>query len=247
MSVKDSISHLIAVQVLDERVVVLTRRLESLPIELGEREARNETMRAEADGMEAQRMQTMTRANSLENDVRDLQARIEKLERQQLSLRDAGAVAIAAHEAEECRSRMGHGEEEALTALDKAEELEPKIAEARKEVEEDAVEIEMFRETVARDQEDLKIEIEQLKERRAQRIPRINRSLFDLYERLLPSRKGKPMAPLRGEACGGCGMAVPANDRVKVKAASTIATCRSCQRILVEQEIWAAVREATQT
>ena len=244
---KDSLAHIIAVQVLDERIAVLTRRLASLPMELSEREARNSTLELEADGLEAQRMQSQSRANSLETDVLDLQGRIEKLETQSRTLRDAGAVSVAQHEVEEWRNRMGQAEENALKELDIAEDMVGKIKEARDLTTSDAEELEQFRTTVARDQLDLDEDIKGLRERREQRLPSINRSLYEMYERLAPSRKGKPVAPLRGQSCGGCGMVIPPNDQVKVKAASTVATCRGCQRILVEQEMWKAVREATET
>lgn len=242
---KETLSTLLATQKFDERIAVLSRRLESLPSELGERETRYSVLEAEAEGFFVDQKKALSWAQSLENDVRDWEARVEKLEQQIRTLRDAGAAQVAQHEAEQHRGEIAKAEEKALGLLERAEALADKGIIAREGLSPELEELEMFRKTVAEDEIQLQEEIAYLQKERASLFQKAQRAGRDLYEKLMPSRKGKPMAALRGDSCGGCGMSVAPNDRLKVAKMASIATCRSCSRILVPEELWNSIREET--
>ena len=234
---KETLSTLTAVQKFDDRLMVLRRRLESLPVELGEQETRYSVLEAEAEKHLVERKRALSWAQSLENDVRDWEARVEKLEQQIRILRDAGAAQVARHEAEQHRGEIAKAEEKAIVLLEKAEKLAESAVEAE--------ELELFRKTVVADEVELQEEIAFLQNCRDTLFQKAHRSGRDLYEKLMPSRKGRPVTSLRGDSCGGCGMSVAPNDRIKVAKMASIATCRSCSRILVQEEVWDGVREET--
>lgn len=240
---KNDFVQLVVSQRMDQRIAVLEKRLADLPVELAEREARHSVMEAEAGAFEGDRKKALMKAQDLENDIRDFESRISKLELQKNTLRDAGAIAIAQHEQEEHRTQLMKAEEDALVLLEKAEGLVPQHAEALERISEDAVELAKFREVVAQDSAELEAEIAVLRSKRDERFCDIPKPAQGAYEELAPSRSGRPTAPLRGESCGGCGMMIPPNDRVKVLAADALIPCRGCQRILVTQELWTAAEE----
>ncbi len=80
-----NLSQLILAQLLDKRLVVLQRRLDSLPVELTEREASFAALQAEADEVIAERKASLARSNDLENQVRTRDERIAKLETEGLN------------------------------------------------------------------------------------------------------------------------------------------------------------------
>ncbi len=108
--------------------MVLRRRLESLPVELGEQETRYSVLEAEAEKHLVERKRALSWAQSLENDVRDWEARVEKLEQQIRILRDAGAAQVARHEAEQHRGEIAKAEEKAKKKPDPAKMFEKKDA-----------------------------------------------------------------------------------------------------------------------
>ncbi len=242
---KETLSTLTAVQKFDDRLMDLRRRLESLPVELGEQETRYSVLEAEAEKHLVERKRALSWAQSLENDVRDWDARVEKLEQQIRILRDAGAAQVARHEAEQHRGEIAKAEEKAIVLLEKAEKLAESAVEAKEGLAPELEELELFRKTVVADEVELQEEIAFLQNCRDTLFQKAHRSGRDLYEKLMPSRKGRPVTSLRGDSCGGCGMSVAPNDRIKVAKMASIATCRSCSRILVQEEVWDSVREET--
>lgn len=235
---KDDLRNLVALQRLDEQLAVLRRRLESLPAELGERESDLAALEAAAEGLEGQRKAALVRAQELENEVLQMEERIRRLERQIRDSRDAGAIQVAEHEAGELRQRIARAQEEELSELDRAEALEKEVAASRERLDRAREELEQFRATVAEDEARLTAEAAGLQERRKTLSKSLPSPLRDVYEKLLPARRGRPLAALRGESCGGCGMVVPPNDRLLVQTAATLVRCRSCSRILVSLDLW---------
>ncbi len=240
---RELLLSLVQAQRLDERLATLRRRARSLPEELTEREAAHAALEAEAEALENERRSSLARARELENEARSHEQRIERLEEQARNLRDAGAVEVAQHEAEELRDRVATLENEALALLERAEELAAERDRSQEKVEASAQELALFRRTVASDEESLQAEILDLERRREEVLGPATGRLRDLYEKLLPSRKGRALAPLRGDSCGGCGMVVPPNDRIGVRRALEVVQCRSCARILVHPDLWSEAAE----
>lgn len=238
-AVRDSLAFLVQLQHLDDRLAALERRLGSLPAELQERGARAAALAAAAEDLERQRKGALLRAQELENDVRDHEARLRKLEAQGRQMRDAGALVILQHEAQELRDRIAKEEEEGLLLLERAEELVPERDRAQARAREAAAELDQFRSAVAADEEQLAAERSVQQSARAALLRQLPEEARELYEKLLQARRGKAVAPLRGESCSGCGMVVPPNDRLRVLAMHEVACCRSCSRILVTAELWA--------
>jgi len=236
--VQTHLRNLVALQRLDEQLTVLRRRLESLPVELGERESDLAALEAAAEGLEGRRKAALARAQDLENDVLQMEQRVQRLDAQSRGSRDAGAIQVAEHEAGELRDRISRAQEEALEDLDRAERLQAEVAEARERLAQARAEFEQFRTTVAEDEQQLEAEEAELQARRKALLKSLPTQIREVYEKLLPSRRGRALAPLRGESCGGCGMVVPPNDRMHVHAGSTLVRCRSCSRILVDLPLW---------
>ena len=235
---KEAIAALVQVQQLDERLAVLHRRLESLPEELAEREAHQSAQAAEADSVEGQRKAALARSRDLENEVRKHEERVAKLTDQINNTRDAGAVQVAQHEVQELRDRIASSEEEAIRLLENAERLVETREEARSRAQSAADDLELFRKTVSEDQAELEREIGELQTDRDRAVAKVPKNVAEVYEKLRPARKGRALAPLKGQSCGGCGMVVPPNDRIRVSAQSSMVRCRSCTRILVPVEAW---------
>ncbi|KAA3604532.1 MAG: hypothetical protein DWQ01_22110 [Planctomycetota bacterium] len=235
---KEHLLALVRAQRHDERISVLQRRLASLPAELSQREAEHAALMAGVDHLDEERKACLSRAQNLENDVRQFETRVAKVEKQARESRDASAVQIAEHEANQWRDKISSAEDEALQLLDRAEQLADEKKEAAAKLEQAAAEMEQFRKTVAQDQTDLEGECQSVQEQRDQALQEAGSQGRDLYLKLLPARKGRAIVPLRVDSCGGCGMVVPPNDRVRVHGMNHLVRCRSCTRILVDPQVW---------
>lgn len=241
--VKEQLVSLVRLQHLDERIRTQTKRLASIPEELGEREAAFSAREAAAEQLEAERKSCLARAQDLENDVAKHELRITKLEEQIHGARDAGAVGVAQHEADGLRAKVAAAQEEALQLLEEADRYSADRDTARAEVEEQRKELESFREVVVSDEASLGEALAALQGERAELEQPLSTAARELYARVADARQGRAVAVMRGNSCSGCGSNLPPNEQVKVSAANALLPCRSCGRILVPQEVWAAGAE----
>ncbi|MFQ5748504.1 MAG: zinc ribbon domain-containing protein [Planctomycetota bacterium] len=235
---KQVLARLVQLQRLDERRATLKRRLDSLPVELGERKSQQAVLEAAAEARAAERKSSLARAEELELEVREHELRIQKLEAQTRESRDAGAVQIAQHEVRQHRDKISKNEDEALALLERANALIAEVEKDRQKAREMAAELEKFARTVAEDQTALQAELDALGRERDVLEESLPFEARGVYDKLYPVRKGRPVAPLKGDSCGGCGMVVPPNDRMKVSARKALTRCPSCTRILVSADLW---------
>ncbi len=235
---KETLAALVDVQKLDERLAVLRRRLDSLPVELGERESSHSALEAGTEALEGRRKGALVRSHEIEVEVRTAEDRIEKLETKCRSLRDAGAVQVAQHEAQELRDKISLAQDEELQLLEEADRLEAEVEQGRSQVADSAAELEQFRQSVQADSAELEGQVAALVADRQQRLAALPSGPVDVYEQMLVKRAGRAVCALKGSSCGGCGMMVPPNDRVGVTGTVKLVRCRSCLRILVPGELW---------
>jgi uncharacterized protein len=238
--VKEHLALLVRLQHMDDRIAVQQRRLESIPGELSEAEARFAAKEAAAEQFEAEKKSCLIRAQDLENTVSIDEERIAKIEDQLNRTRDAGAIQIAQHEATGLRERVSSHQEEALRLLEEADGLTVQRDQARAEVAEQRAELGRFRTIVASDLTELGQALEDIKAERENLIQPLTTKGKDLYQKIFEARNRRAVVPLRSGACGGCGMGLSPNDQLKVKAAKGFFQCRSCSCILVEQDLWSA-------
>lgn len=239
--VKEQLIALVRLQQLDERIRVQRNRLASIPEELGEREAAYSAREAGAEQMEAERKSCLARAQDLENDSAKHEGRLAKLEEQIVSARDAGAIAVARHEADGLRVKVAEAQEEALRLLEEADQFAKSRDEAREALQEQRDDLESFRAIASTDEQSLNQELRELEQDRAALQAPLLSTATAIYEKVAGSRDGRAVAPLRGGSCAGCGANLPANEQAKVAMAKALYQCRSCSRILVSMDVWSSV------
>jgi predicted nucleic acid-binding Zn-ribbon protein len=78
-----------------------------------------------------------------------------------------------------------------------------------------------------------KIEVSAEREGLVKNVPE---SVLPLYNRLMKSKAGLAVAPLRDGKCEGCHMKLIASTIMKVQTAKEIAQCEDCGRILYSED-----------
>ncbi|MDA1260145.1 MAG: hypothetical protein O3A20_05935 [Planctomycetota bacterium] len=240
---EQSLTRLVQAQRLEERLVVLQRRADGLPVELSERGAQVSALEAEIDQADAERRAALSKAQDLENEVRTREQRVAKLEKQVLETRDASSAKVAEHEAGELRVRSAEAQDQALGLLERAETLQARAAEVRVRVAAAREDLEQFRATVEADAAGLREEIESYTARRDALLATLDGATRDHFAVVGKRTPGKIVTPLKGDSCGGCGTRMVPNDAVRVRAKNACFRCPSCARFLVSPEIWAAAEQ----
>ncbi|MBC8371927.1 MAG: hypothetical protein H8E25_18145 [Planctomycetes bacterium] len=236
----NTLPSLIKAQELDKRIVVLRRRLESLPIEVGEHESALLAMQAELDEADVERKGCLAKATTIETEVGTNDARIDKLDRMATESPDVSICKVAQHEATELREKNSVAQEQALNLLERADDLESKIANMSPELEQAANDLASFRVTVAKDTTDFQTELEQLLSQRSDYLVNANSAIVKAFESLSERHPGVAVSQLRTDTCGGCGTRLVPNDCMRIQAMKSPVRCPSCTRFLVSQEFWSA-------
>lgn len=240
-NVKSELQNLVRLQVLDEQLRTQRRRLDSIPEELGEREAALAAREASVAQHHADRESCLTRAQQIEEECGVHEQRIDKLDAQTRELSDAGSAAIARHEADALRAKVSQAQDEAISLMEQAEEFAQHAEQAHVACEEHRAELAQFRKVVIEDQASLTERLTELETKRGALFEPIGTNTKLIYEKIAEARDGRAVVPLRGKSCGGCGSPLPPNEQLKVSAAKSLNQCRSCGRVLIPAELWAAV------
>jgi len=123
-------------------------------------------------------------------------------------------------------------EDKILEAMDKIDKAKLNVdAEKKKLLEEEK----FFNEQKAKLENELK-EIEQrlvqLEGQRKQLMPGIDKHIMAQYERILKSRDGLAIVPVKDSSCLGCHMSMPPQVINLIRMYDHIVTCEVCNRIL---------------
>jgi uncharacterized protein len=103
------------------------------------------------------------------------------------------------------------------------------LAETAKRVEEDLVTIKQRHQRMETDRQEVLAERELL-------LTEAPEAIIPLYNRLMKTKDGLAVAPLRDGKCEGCHMKLIASTVIKVQSSREIAQCEDCGRILYIEE-----------
>ena len=139
------------------------------------------------------------------------------------------------HELVSLDKRISDLEDVELDVMERLEQAQSDLAEARAEVERiDARVAELNAARGAR-LEDLRAQAGKLKERRAQVVADLPADLLALYDKLREQKGGVGAALLRQRRCGGCSLQLDNHvlEQIKATPSDEVVRCEECSRILV--------------
>lgn len=168
----------------------------------------------------------------VELDAQTRRTSIQRLKTQQFETRKNDEFQALGHEVARYEKDVDSLETQELELMEVADGLRKQLAEAQqsltatqKIVDEDLAHIVERRSR-------LEGEIAELTAERVKLAAEIPDSVLPLYERLLKTKAGVAVAPLKDGRCGGCHMKLVTATVVKVQSGTQIAQCEDCGRIL---------------
>jgi len=141
-------------------------------------------------------------------------------------------------------------DKEIKDAIEKEQRFRKEILKEEKEIEELTESIESDEDMIKQQEEELRNEREkikneseikqellnQLNDEEQEIIPGLDREILFKFERIIRSKSGRGIVPIRGSVCTGCYMIIPAQFVNDVRAGKNILFCPYCSRILFYQE-----------
>ncbi len=176
-------------------------------------------------------------------EIEHLTQRVETLKNQLYQVRnnkEYDAITKEINKAEETvislmqQTETNEGEKQALTQ--QIETVKEKIQGISRELSENKEELK----EVSKAHEDEEL---QLQGERKNIAARIDTDFLALYDRIRKAKDGKAVVPVRRGACGGCYKTVSPQLNLLLRKNQEIFTCENCGRILIAEEIAAAVNK----
>jgi len=227
---------LLILQDRDRRLLALAKDLEKLPQD----EARAHAKLAGAEAAVTKSHQALLdcelRVKKIELDAETRRTTIKRLKSQQFETRKNEEFVALGHEIVRYENELDAFETKELEAMEEVDVFRSayKAADAaraltRQRVEEDLASIKQRHARMDADRNDVRAEREML-------VTRVPESVIPLYNRLMKTKDGLAIAPMRDGRCGGCHMKLIASTVMKVQTAREITQCEDCGRILYMED-----------
>ena len=230
----DDVRALLILQDRDRRLMALAKDLEKLPQD--ETRAKAKLAGDEAAVAKAKEavVDAELRLKRLEMDADTRRTTIQRLKTQQFETRKNEEYQALGHEIERYGKEIDTLETKELEIMEELDALRAAHAAAQEalgrtkgHVDEDLATISQRRDRVVAERAEVSAEREKL-------LPGLPEDLLPLYERLMRTKDGLAVVPMKDGRCEGCHMKVIASTIMKVHTGKEICQCENCGRILYD-------------
>ena len=225
-----------------EKLLVLQdrdRKINRVQQELAYIGPERETFRTKATATQAQLETAKTRVKQIESDRKQLEldvegkkTQIEKYANQQLLTRKNEEYRALAHEIETCKADITQIEDQEIVLMEQAEQVQKEASRLAREADEIKKLAEGQIAQLGQREENLKKELAELQQGRAELAAAVDESVCQRYERLFKSKGENVVVGVQHGVCGGCHMKLPAQILVMCQAHQELVSCTNCGRIL---------------
>ncbi|RYD22553.1 MAG: hypothetical protein EOP88_07600 [Verrucomicrobiaceae bacterium] len=229
---QDEVRALLILQDRDRRLLALAKDLAKLPQDEAKAKAKLAGDEAAVAKAHQAVQDSELRVKKIELDAETRRTTIKRLKNQQFETRKNEEFVALGHEITRYEKELDGFETQELEAMDEVDGLRTaeKTAQAGLDhtktlVAEDLATVKQRHERMAAEQAEVTAERERL-------VTNVPESIIPLYNKLMKSKDGLAVAPMREGKCGGCHMKLIASTVMKVNSAKEIAQCENCGRIL---------------
>ena len=228
----ETIEKLLLLQDRDQKI----RRVQG---ELAHLSPERDGLRARAAATLSQLETLKTRARQIESDRKRLELdvdgkkqQIEKYANQQLQTRKNEEYRALAHEIDSCKADITKIEDQEIGLMEQAEQVQKETSRISREAGETKTLVDGQVAQLDQREENLKKELAELLQGRAELAAGVEESARVRYDRLVRSKGEHVVVGVHNGVCGGCHMKLPAQILVFCMADQEIITCTNCGRIL---------------
>jgi uncharacterized protein len=233
---QDEVRALLILQDRDRRLLALAKDLEKLPQDEARAKAKLAGDQAAVTKAHQALLDCELRVKKIELDAETRRTTIKRLKLQQFETRKNEEFVALGHEITRYEKDLDDFETKELEAMDEVDGFRSAhkatvlaLAETAKRVEEDLATVKQRHQQMQAHRQEVLTEREVL-------LAKAPEAIIPLYNRLMKTKDGLAVAPLRDGKCEGCHMKLIASTVIKAQSAREIAQCEDCGRILYVEE-----------
>lgn len=226
------VEELIALQELDRRIVALEGAARAIPPLIQELESRVQGARGAREAAREGHAQLEKARRLKEGELKQVEEQTREKQARLYEIRKNEEYSAVLKEIELLKAKRSALEEEILLLFDRIEEAGRTVAAREAELREREADFARLRAAKQAELDRLQQEIGEFTRRRAGQARRIETGLLQSYTRLLKSRGGLAVVPVKDGCCSGCFVALTPQTHNEVRKGEVLVTCANCQRIL---------------
>jgi len=225
-----------------EKLLVLQdrdRKIHRVQQELAHIGPERESFRTRATASQAQLDTAKSRVKQFESDRKQLElevegkkTQIEKYANQQLQTRKNEEYRALAQEIETCKADIMKIEDKEIVLMEQAEAAQREVVRATLEANAAKKMVEDQIAQLGQREENLKKELAEMQQGRAELAAAVDPSALNRFERLFKSKGDNVVVGVHHGVCGGCHMKLPAQILVSCQGQKELVACSNCGRIL---------------
>jgi predicted nucleic acid-binding Zn-ribbon protein len=224
-------------QLLDTELAEQRSRLRETEAQLGETTELREARAAQESATKELTLQR-TRLKDLEFDLHGLNAKVTATANRLYggTVTNPKELHGLQQDHEYLKRSCSKQEDDVLEAMTKLDDCEAAAAVASTRLTEVEKRWRAEQARVSKQVEQLQAKIAALAKDRAQAVAPLDASTLALYDELMKKKRGRAVAVLVGQTCGGCCVTLPSGKVQEVRRGQGLITCTNCERILVVQD-----------
>ena len=232
-----SITHLVELQDIDSQLDDLNGLLGDLPKmveELNEQESRL-LSKIEEDKKRLKEINLSIKKSETTNS--EIQEKINKLTDQLFLVTNNKQYDALTNEIEHFKEQKDKNDSHIISSMDEKEILEKSINENDTSLEDLKTDLSIRRKKLETALSETSEEKDALEKSREEQISKIDSSTIQIYTKVISARSGVAVVSLSGDACGGCGAALPIQMASEIRAAAAHThRCDNCGRFVYSKK-----------
>ena len=232
-----SITHLVELQDIDSQLDDLNGLLGDLPKmveELNEQESRL-LSKIEEDKTRLKEINLSLKKSETANS--EIQEKINKLTDQLFLVTNNKQYDALTNEIDHFKEQKDENDSHIILSMDEKEILEKSISENEISLEDLKSDLGIRRKKLETALSETSEEKDALEKSREEQISKIDSSTIQIYTKVISARSGVAVVSLSGDACGGCGAALPIQMASEIRAAAAHThRCDNCGRFVYSKK-----------
>lgn len=234
-TINEQIKILAELQKIDIQIYGLKKELEAHPALQKKADEEFERKKSSVKIAETQLREIQVRQKGKENDLLAKEEKVKKLQSQLYQLKSNKEYSVMDLEIKGLKADNSLLEEEILKMFDAVEAVKGVVAAEKQRLGSEEAKFKEAFEMLRKEGERIGALVAEFDEKRKSYLPNIDSKLLTQYEKLLKSREGLALAPVKNNSCGGCYLGLPPQVINEIQMHDKLMVCESCARILYWQ------------
>ena len=223
---------LINLQKLDKEITDVSLLLENIPTQIEEINKKIETSSQIVTLAEKNMAQNQKKRRELEAEVKDIKEQISKYNRQLNEVKTNREYSSLLKEIEEGRQKVNDLEDEIISEMLSADEIEDEIKATSQKYSEAEEKFSKEKDALQKEKKGLEAKRAKLTQEKEELTPKIPSEQLNLYLKIFKKKRGIALSLVNEEFCSMCHMRIRPQVINELKGKDKIILCENCGRIL---------------